>query len=130
MAYDKQIYTQILREYDLLQNNHYKELEQKKAEVYKKIPRIKEIDTELSTIGLNLTRKILNKTADTEEIIKNIRQKTMELNMEKTELLKTNGFPVDYLSIHYKCDKCKDTGYVNNTMCKCFEQKLIKEAYA
>jgi len=57
MAYDKQIYAQILREYDSIQNEHIKELERKKEEVYRKIPRIREIDEELSSTGLELTVK-------------------------------------------------------------------------
>jgi len=130
MAYDKQIYAQILREYDSIQNEHIKELERKKEEVYRKIPRIREIDEELSSTGLELTRKILNKTADTEDTIKTIKQKNNDLNTEKSKLLIANGFPADYLSIKYICSQCKDTGYVNNSICKCFEQKLIRAAYA
>ncbi|MDK2934829.1 MAG: replication protein DnaC [Clostridiales bacterium] len=130
MAYNKEIYTKIMREYETLQMEQQKELERRKTEIYRKIPRIEEIDRELYATGLNLTRQILMKTSNPEEIVEQMRQKNIDLNMEKGELLSLHGYPVDYLTIKYKCKKCKDTGYVNNTMCKCFEQKLIEAAYA
>lgn len=130
MAYDKQIYAKIIREYEILQMEHKNILERKKNEIYKKIPRIEEIDTELSSIGLELTRQILLKAANTNDVVEQIEQKSIDLNMEKGELLNLNGYSVDYLTIKYKCNQCQDTGYVENKRCKCFEQKLIKEAYA
>ncbi|MBZ4646158.1 MAG: replication protein DnaC [Petroclostridium sp.] len=130
MAYDKQIYTQIMKEYEMLRDHQRMELERKKAEIYKKIPRIEEIDQELYSTGLSLTRQLLHKSADAEAVIEQIRQRNIDLNMEKGELLSINGYPVDYLTIKHKCKNCKDTGFVDNVMCKCFKQKLIQAAYA
>ncbi len=130
MAYDKQIYTQIMKEYDTLQNSQKKELEHRRQEIYSKIPRIKEIDHELQTTGLSLTRKVLDKHADSKKIIEQIRQQNIDLNIEKGELLATHNYPVDYLTVRHQCSKCKDTGYIDSIMCQCFKQKLIKAAYA
>lgn len=130
MAYNKQIYTRILREYEILQENQRKLLEQRKEEIYAKIPRIKEIDHELHTTGLALTRNIIEKNENADKIIERMKQKNIDLNMEKGELLALNHYPVDYLTIKYHCNHCKDTGFINSEKCQCFKQKLIKEAYA
>ncbi len=130
MAYNKQIYTQILREYENLRDEQVKNLEQKKEEIYKKIPRIREIDQELHTTGLTLTRNIIKKDADVNSTIEQIHQRNIDLNMEKGELLATHHYPVDYLTHKHKCNKCKDAGFITDTMCQCFKQKLIKAAYA
>ena len=130
MAYDKKNYSHIIKEYEVLQNAQKKELDHRKQEVYGKIPRIEEIDRALHTTGLKLTRKVLDKNADSKEIIEQIRQQNIDLNIEKGELLATHNYPVDYLTVRHQCSKCKDTGYIDGTMCQCFKQKLIKAAYA
>ncbi len=130
MSYDKQIYSKILNEYQNIRDNHEKELEQKKGKVYKLIPRIAEIDSELYATGLNLTKQVLiNNSNDPKETVEQIRQKNIDLNMEKGELLHSNGFPIDYLTIKYLCNRCKDTGYIKSDLCQCFKQKLIDIAY-
>lgn len=126
----RQIYSRIQREYNELQERNKKELEQKREEIYAKIPRIKEIDQELNTSAIALTRKILDKSFSTEDIIEKMHQKNIDLQMEKGELLATNNYAVDYLTIKFCCKKCNDTGYINDSVCSCYKQKLIKIAYA
>lgn len=130
MAYDKQLYIKILREYEITRDQQQAALEQRKADIYAKIPRIQEIDQELNAIGLKMTRQILAKAADASTLIEEMQQKHMDLSMEKGELLNSHGYPVDYLMLKYKCKNCKDTGYVLNEQCPCFKQKLIHEAYS
>ncbi|WHH57265.1 ATP-binding protein [Petroclostridium sp. X23] len=130
MAYDKQIYSQIIKSYEVLQDAQRAELEHKKQEIYNKIPRIQEIDRELYETGLSLTRQLFHNASQTDDIVEEIRQKNIDLNMEKGELLSINGYPVNYLTIKHKCKACKDSGYVNNQICRCFKQKLIDAAYA
>ena len=45
MQFDKQILSDILREYEIKRELHAKQLSERKLEVYKKIPRIKQIDS-------------------------------------------------------------------------------------
>jgi DNA replication protein DnaC len=37
-------------------------------------------------------------------------------------MLVANGYPEDYLDIHYTCSKCNDTGYCRNNFCECFKK--------
>ena len=38
------------------------------------------------------------------------------------KILTDNGYPADYLDMHYSCPKCHDTGYCGNEFCECFKQ--------
>lgn len=129
MAIYTSIYKEILKDYDKLQTESKKDLIEKQSKIYKIIPQIKEIDTMLSLSGVKITKAILLNPNDSNVLIKNLKLKNDELINEKKRLLKENGFPDDYLTLKYKCSKCKDTGYIDNEICKCMKQKLIDKAY-
>jgi DNA replication protein DnaC len=44
-------------------------------------------------------------------------------------MLVERGFDPEYLTLHYHCNKCKDTGFIGNTKCICYKQKLVKLYY-
>ncbi|QCX33648.1 DNA replication protein DnaC [Caloramator sp. E03] len=119
---------EILKEYDHLQENAKSEQKKRQEEIYEKLPRIKEIDEEISKIGLEIASSIF-KGADSESLIIEGRKKITDLKMEKAEILVQNKYPIDYLEIKYKCQKCKDTGYIDNEKCSCFKQKIINNLY-
>lgn len=122
--------SEIINEYEKLRENAKTEQEKRINEIYEKIPRIKEIDKEISSIGFNIATSVVSKEIeDIEEYIKSQKEKITDLKIEKTELLSKYGYPIDYMEIKYKCKKCKDTGYINNKFCSCFRQKLINRYY-
>ena len=47
------------------------------------------------------------------------------LETEKLEILRRAGYPVDYLRPAYRCETCRDTGFVDGKKCRCFRQKII-----
>lgn len=114
-------YESIAEEGQRLQKNHQRE-------VYEKIPRIKEIDELISGIGFEIASSIF-KGIDIQGYISEQKKRITDLKVEKTELLASKGFPLDYLDVKYKCSKCKDTGYVGNERCSCFRQKIIDRYY-
>jgi len=123
------IYRQILREYEKDRDAAERVSQQRKNEIYQKIPRICDIDKEISEIGIKISRAILNKNVNKSELIEQLKTKSENLINEKEELLKNNGFKRDYLQAVFKCELCQDTGYIENKQCKCFKQKLINKAY-
>jgi len=98
-------------------------LEARKAEVYKKVPRIKQIDREIADRYRQMVAK-----AFTGEKVKNseVKSAAVDLRAEKCELLVDAGFPLDYLDLRYECKKCSDTGFVKGQMCSCFIKELNK----
>ncbi len=56
-----------------------------------------------------------------------------ELDMEERVLLRAVGLPDNHLTLHYRCELCKDTGYVGSprrTPCICMQKKLLAQARA
>lgn len=121
----------ILLEYEKRRDNAEKELEYRQNEVYKIVPRLKEIDDEIAKVGIKLSRIILQNPDNYEVEVAKIRDFTEKLKQEKAILLTENNIPLNFLEINYTCNVCKDTGFTDNGMrCKCFKQKLINKAYA
>lgn len=122
--------SEIIKEYEKLQETAKQEQQRRINEIYIKIPRIKEIDEQISSIGFKIATSIMSKDIENvEEYIKMQSEKITDLKIEKTELLSRYGYPIDYMDIKYKCKKCKDTGFIENKYCSCFRQKLINKYY-
>ena len=69
-----------------------------------------------------LTRRSKHVTALQEELA--------DLKEQKLTLLKSAGFPADYMELRYDCPDCQDTGYVNGKRCHCFERQRLNILYA
>ena len=121
----------LLTEYEQIRFENIRKLELKKQELYKKIPRLEEIENNLNLISINIAKsKLFPISAKDLDKLKKDQEK---LKKERDELLKKDGKDLSYLSLEYNCSICKDTGYVtdgaNTTMCKCLKQKLFDLEY-
>lgn len=106
--------------------------EYRKEELYLAIPRLSEIDRELSNYSLSIAKKMLN-NSDNENEIENLKIFSEKLKQEKIDILKKNNKDINYLSPYYECSICEDEGYVTENyktvMCTCLKQKLYDVAY-
>ena len=119
MALSNSQHNQILAAYD---EKHYKRkhLENSRlVEVYTKIPSYKELDNSIATLNVEKGKLLLYGDADKAVLID---ERIKEIRAKKQSLLCEYGFGVHYLDIPYECDLCKDTGYVNNSPCTCFNK--------
>lgn len=102
----------------------------RQKEVYERIPRVKEIDEEISKTGFLISKAVLNDPDSYEEKLLEIKEKMNKLSQEKAILMTESNIPVDYLEISYDCESCKDTGFIENgSKCNCLKQQLIQKAY-
>ncbi|HHW00903.1 MAG TPA: ATP-binding protein [Clostridiaceae bacterium] len=128
------IYSAIKAEYDKRQKAAYDALEQRKSIVYEKIPRLREIDEEIQTLGLKYNKKILLTSGSKELLISDFNFRIGSLKEEKIQLLEEAGFPKDYLEPVYQCSQCKDTGFIStqkgDIKCACYKQQLINLLYS
>lgn len=122
-------FKKIMKSYEQKQINNHHLLMQRKKEVYAKIPKIKQIDEEMASTGIQIAKLMIERTEDSEEFVKKLKERTLELSMKKIELLHVNNYPKDYLQKIYDCSLCNDTGFIHNKYCKCFKQSLINIAY-
>ena len=124
------ILSSLLVEYDYKKRKAEIELDERKKKLYKKLPRIQEIDQQINNFAINNTKNILfQKTSLT-----NIKEDIKKLKKEKEIILKENNISSDYLLPNYECPICKDTGYIQNinessTMCSCLKQKILDIAF-
>ena len=108
--------------YDYLREKAEKEAEQKKREIYEKIPRIKEIDEEIRKMSSQLSKALIMGSSENES--KRINSVMDELAAERAVILTENNFEMDYTDIKYACEKCNDTGITDlGERCSCIKQR-------
>ncbi|WP_124067909.1 ATP-binding protein [Clostridium sp. E02] len=127
MALSNSQYDAIMRAYGQQQFKNRHEQEERVAEVYKKIPVMKELDDSISSKAVSCARRLLD---GEKEALKELRNEIIDLREQKSLLLKAGGFKADYLEMHYNCTDCKDTGYKEGIKCHCFRQLEMKYLYA
>lgn len=122
---------ELLNEYDRKQVLAVSELEKRKSELYAKIPRLQEIEDELNLYAIKTAKALLVKFDAS--YITDLQTKVDSLKKERNSILKKDGKTLDYLSPHYECAKCNDTGYVledgKSVMCSCLKQKILNIEY-
>ncbi len=126
MALGNSQYDALMRYYQQLQLANRHDLNVREANARQQIPRLMEIDHEISSASMKKARLLLGEEKGSDfDLPAYIRQ----LSEERKVLLKKHGFPEDYLSMHYTCPYCHDTGYVNNEKCICFKKAISEQLY-
>ena len=95
------------------------------AEVCRRDPQIEYLRNRNATIALEGMRKMLGEQTkeSARKIAEAVRDEGIRNNREMRERLKLLGLPEDYMEMHYRCEKCRDTGYVGEAparFCECF----------
>lgn len=128
----KDTYKRIEREYELKRNEADRNFKELKDNLYTTNPRLREIDIEISKLGVQAAKLLISSPLEKrDEINKDLENKIAKLKEEKNIILSKLNIE---LAPKYSCEKCKDTGYIkeNGTthMCPCFKQELINESYS
>lgn len=126
-----EVLNSLLKEYEQKKIRAELKAEERKIDLYKKVPRLEEIEKELSSYAISTAKKILN---NSNYSYIELKEKAEKLKKEKIEILKSINLPTDYLIPSYECKFCNDTGYVTNnnyktTMCNCLKQKLLNDSF-
>ena len=87
------------------------DLDRRKQNLYKLIPRLEEIDDELNKFAINTAKNILYNSSDS-YTVENLKQRISDLKKEKELILLQNNYNLDYLKPFYECKNCKDTGFI------------------
>ncbi|MCG8482332.1 MAG: DnaD domain protein [Clostridia bacterium] len=99
--------------------------DKRRFEIYKKIPRIKLIDEQISQLSISISKSVLMSTQNSKDEVYQLKKKISQLYQEKAFLLTENNYPADYLEMIYECKVCNDTGLLDNgNHCECFDKKL------
>ena len=126
-----EVLNSLLKEYEQKKVKAELDLEKRKEDLYKKIPRLQQIEDELNNFAILTAKNILlNNSSSLEELNK----KAENLKYEKACIIQNADLPFNYLKPNYECPICKDTGYVSNNnykteMCSCLKQKLLDASF-
>ena len=128
MSYEKETYLRIKAEYSKKYQKAQRRATEHLAEVQAKLPEVWELDRTLATTGMDIMDAIMN-GEDPEQKVRELEARNNELLRKRAELLRAAGYPEDYTDVHYECEKCGDTGFVDIRMCDCMRRALVEAAY-
>lgn len=126
MALTNTQYDEIMQMYDQHQKENRILLEKRQEEVYAALPRIAEIDREISSSSIQAARAALRGGPGFAAPAK---EQNRALLAEKERLLSERGYPADYLKPIFTCPLCRDTGRTGEAYCSCFRQAAIRVLY-
>ena len=99
-------YHAIMRKYEQKQLHSHDIQVARYEEVYKKLPEFKALDDSIASLSIQYGKKLLDGDTSAVDALK---KDLAELRNRKIHLLKSAGFPEDYLEPVYDCPDCKDT---------------------
>ena len=102
----------ILTDYERKRDKADRLLEKRKQDVYSQIPQVKEIEDEISKVGLEMMKLVLKNPSSKEELSLQAKEKIQTLTTKKQDLLDKWNVPKGYLDIQYECNLCKDRGFL------------------
>ena len=127
---NRDIISDIQRIYEKRRDKNIRDLQRRQNEVYKKLPKVEQLDDEIKKVGIKMAREVLFNPDKGDEITLKAKETIEALKMEKAFLLTEGNISADYLDLTYDCLNCKDTGYLDDGQrCSCMKQMLINRAY-
>ena len=128
------IYRAIQREYDFKRQKILNEAFEKKENLYKKIPKYKELEDKKNEIAIDFAKSIMSSDSLKREIAEeNLELKLKEIDDSIYKLLNQNGYDIKDLEPNYECKICQDTGLITTeqgvVQCSCFTQKIVNVTY-
>lgn len=120
-------YNTIMRRYDLTRQTAAAARRQRLEKVYELVPGFAQLDEAIAAAAARHARAKISGQAVSPEAL---HTELAALEAKKTALLKSFGYPEDYLEIQYTCPDCKDTGFIDGKKCHCFKQAVVDLVYA
>lgn len=118
-------YEKIMRRYDERQIRRNRLIEERKKEIYEKVPEYREIDNQIASMSIKAGLESLSSNSSSS----NLSEEIENLRVKKGLLLTQAGFSINYLDPPYVCDMCKDTGFVGTNKCSCLKQAILDLSY-
>jgi hypothetical protein len=98
------------------------EAEAHRREVYGRFPEVEDIDKDITRLDRESLSATVSRKDSGRKESKRISAEIEKRLAEKAEIMSRAGYPQDYMDIHYKCAKCKDTGVKDDGgACDCYK---------
>ena len=97
-------YDELLRSYDLKRQYAREALEERRSEIYRAVPALREVDQEIAKAGIRAAKsRILGSGYDPSSL----REELSALSKKRAEMLQSAGFSPDALEMRYECPYCQ-----------------------
>lgn len=121
MDQEEKHYRRLLREYEEVRQEREALWREQKDELYKKLPKLKELDGLLAEESVLAGTKALEGDASALAALQDTIRSIAE---QKQSILAAAGYPKDYPVLTCRCPDCKDTGFLGTGKCHCLKQAL------
>ena len=124
-------YARVKEAYDKKRQRAIEQSDSRRAALHETSSELRVLDEALSKTGLKLFRIAIDGGKDAlAEAVSAVRVENERLLTRRAEILASLGYPADYTEVHYECEHCKDTGYLDTTeMCPCMKRALAEEGF-
>ena len=129
MGYPKKNVIAVQEEFEKKRNNNKFLRDNRLFNIYSICPEIKDIDKELSRVGLDIFGATMQGKEGLEERLRALQERNEALQARRAELLIDAGYDATYTDLKYDCPLCQDSGYVDAKMCACLKNALILKGY-
>ena len=127
MSYDGKIMRRALARFEEDKQRRSAAMEERRQLLYARIPRLGEIERELSGTMSAIIASALSWGTDPMPAIRVIRDSNLDLQQERRDLLVAYGYEPDYLDEEPHCALCRDSGYRGSTVCACLQEYYARE---
>jgi DNA replication protein DnaC len=103
-------------------SRHRRELRERTLKINALIPRMAEIDSEITDMAAHVLSASLS--SGTSEL-GDLQKKIETLSKERIQLLAQNGYDAEYLKLGCDCSDCGDTGFIDGKKCRCYRREEI-----
>lgn len=98
-----------------------------RQKLYREYPDLSRLDAALRGTMADVAELALDRGADREARLEEIKARNLALQQERTALLAQAGYGPDALDDAPSCPRCRDTGWVGGKMCDCLKQLCVQE---
>lgn len=125
-----EIINKIIKEYDIKKGIALSKRDEEMKRAYECAPELLDIDNKINELGFRSMQKILADSKNSHKINDELKKEMEKLKKEREIIIVKNGINPLYNKPVYECDKCSDTGFLNegSSRCECFE-KRVRELY-
>ena len=129
MAFNREDYVSVKKEYEAKRAAARERAELRLKKVRASIPGRDGLCAEIDALGPKMYEAALQGREGREERFAEVRRRTEYCVKEREKLLVENGYPADYLDVHFECPVCRDEGNVDGAMCECMRKRLVIKGY-
>lgn len=126
MAYSKEVVIRARERLAGMKADKESLTQQRLAEAYQQIPRLREIDRQLRQTMAATIQAAFTKGEDVHAAMEQVKQENQRLQQERKDLIEAN-FRLGWLDESPVCSHCGGSGYIGSTMCRCLTELCLDE---